>query len=318
MALGSPKTKKALIGTFELRIGPLNKAGLLTSDHSVGIVDQVKLDMQMDSVDLLAGFPQKPVDTAITKFITGFTATLRESSRRNLNVLLGNQLADYDPNGSDVTATVNTTSAINVAVSTITLNSAVTLSAGDTVVIYDMNNPGNVSIVRVASSSTGTTVTIDSNTPIVGPGGGATVAFTAGSQVRLYKAATIPGGAITGVPNYFAAQLLRLDRGTGRPVGFSFWKTAISAGMSLSSTVTEFASLDLQLKALEPAAAEFSVGGPLQHLAAIIPSSPVFQAFDVSDAASGAMDVLSPYALLDALGLLLTDSTGSPLLALPG
>jgi hypothetical protein len=292
MALGSPKTKKALIGTFELRIGPLNKAGLLTADHSVGIVDQVKLDMQMDSVDLMAGFPQKTVDTAITKFVTGFSATLRESSRRNLNVLLGNGLFDYDAANLDVFGTVDTTSALAVGATSLTMDISFegVLAVGDTVVIYDVANPGNVSIARVSAFTakngvTPASVTLSATTPLVAPTGAAN-SFAAGASVRLYKAQTIAGGAITGVPNYFAAQLIRQDRGTGRPMGFNFWKSAISSGISLSASVTEFASMDMQLKALEPAATEYAAGGVLAHLTDVIPSNPVFQVFDVPDSAA--------------------------------
>lgn len=283
MALGSPKTKKAVIGTFELRLGPLNKAGILTSDHSVGVIDNVKLDMQMDSVDLLAGFPQKPIDTAITKFVTGLTATLRENSRRNLNVLLGNPLADYDTTA--ISTTIATGTAIAKGATSLTMGAAQTLVAGDIVVIYDANDTTNVSICRVASNTSTTSLTLDAGTPIVGPAAAAN-AFAVGADVRMYKAATIPGGAIS-VPQYFAAQLIRLDRGTGNPVGFNFWKTTIAAGINFNASVTEFASFDMQLKALEPAASEYvSTGtGALKHLSSIIPTNPVFQVFDVSDAA---------------------------------
>jgi len=292
MALGSPKTKKALIGTFELRIGPQNKAGLLTADHSVGIVDQVKLDMQMDSVDLMSGFPQKPVDTAITKFVTGFTATLRENSRRNLNVMLGNGLFDFDGAASDISGKVDTTTALAVGATALTMDIAFSgvLTPGDTVVVYDTANPGNVSIAIVdtftaKAGAVPASLTLSAHTPLVGVSGSAN-AFAAGSSVKLYKSPIIAGGAITGVPNYFSAQLIRLDRGTGRPVGFDFWKTAISAGLSLSASITEFASMEMQLKALEPAATEYATGGIMAHLGTIIPANPVFRAFDVSDAAT--------------------------------
>lgn len=292
MALGSPKTKKALIGSFELRVGPLNKAGLLTADHSVGIVDQVKLDIQMDSVDLMGGFPQKPIDTAITKFTTGFTGTLRENSRRNLNILLGNGLFDYDTASSDISGMVDTTPAIVVGATSLTMDVAFAglLVVGDTVVIYDTVNPGNVSISTVAAftpkaGSIGAIVTLAATQPLVGVAGSVN-AFATGTSVKLYKSPIIAGGAITGVPNYMAAQLIRLDRGTGRPVGFNFWKTAISSGLSLSASVTEFASMEMQLKALEPAASEYTSGGIMAHLGLIIPANPVFMAFDVSDAAT--------------------------------
>lgn len=292
MAIGSPKTKKGMIGNFELRIGPLSKAGLLTSDHSVGAIDSVKLNVQLDTVDLLGGFPQNPIDTAITKAVSSFSATLRELSRRNLNVMLGNGLADYDVASTDVVGFVDTTSALAVGATAITMQSAFagTLSIGDIVTIYDTNNPTTVSVSRVATftakaGATPASLTLDANTPLVAPTG-STNAFAAGSSVKLYKAMTVAGGAITSVPNYFSAQLLRLDRATGRAVGYNFWKCAISSGLDLSASVTEFSSFDLQVKVLIPAAVEYAAGGTMPHLASIIPTYPAFLGFDTSDAAT--------------------------------
>lgn len=281
--LGAPKTKKAMIGTFEMRVGPLSKAGILAPSHSVGIVDNVKIDVQMDSVDLLTGFPQQAADTAITKFVTGFTATLRENSRRNLNILLGNSIADYDLSSDTATkdsyATLNTSSLVAAGATTISTTAAMNpaLVAGDYIVIYDTADSTNTSICRVASQ-TGSSITLDSGTPLVN-------AFAASSVVTVYRAKPIVGGGITGTPNYMSVQLLRTDRGTGRPVGFNFWKCTLASGMSWNASVTEFAGFDMNLKALIPAATEYAAGGSMAHLNNVIPYYPVFMAFDVSDAA---------------------------------
>jgi hypothetical protein len=282
MALGPPKTNKYKIGTFELRIGPLNKAGKLTSAHSVGVVTNVTINSSVQSVDLHAGFPQKVVDTAITQITSGLTATLQEYSKRNINVLLANNLTDYETSGGDVNGTIDTTSAIAAGATSLTTNPFTgTLSTGDIVVIYDTANSNNVSICRVASYSSNALV-LDADTPIVTITGAANT-FSAGSSVAFYKAATIAGGAAS-APVYFSVQLISLDRGTGRPVGYNIWKAAIASGLSASSGVTEFASTNMELKFLEPAAADYGPGGPLAHLAEIISSNPVFLLFDVPDA----------------------------------
>lgn len=321
MALGSPQTKKALIGTFELRLGPLERAGRLSSSDSVGIIDEVKLDIQMDSIDLLAGFPQKPVDTAIVKFVTGFTAKLREASRRNLNILLGNTLTDYDTSAQEVSGLVSTLATIAPEATSLVfdLSFSGTLSQGDTVVVYDTNNPGNLSccIVNTFTAKSGSTpASVTFKT-----GNGIVQGHAIGDSVRFYKTSTVPGGAITGVPKYFSAQLIRLDRGTGRPVGFNFWKTTLASGMSLGATIAEFASMDLQLKALEPALSDYTGTGKLVHVADVIEVNPVFVLFDVSDYGTSTTDVGGGggggggLELTDSTGSALTDSTGSPLLA---
>jgi hypothetical protein len=322
--IGAPQTQKALIGTFELRIGPMNKAGRLAAEHSVGIIDQVKLDVQMDSVDLMAGFPQKPVDTAITKFVTGFTATLREGSLRNLNVLLGNGLQDTNVEGPDVSGIVNTSVALVAGATALTMDIsfAGTLAIGDTVVIYETTNPSNMSVSKVAtftakSGVTPASLTLESTRALVSIAG--KPAFAQNASVKLYKAPTISGGNISSAPQYFSAQLIRLDRTTGRPVGFNFWKTSIATGAAISAAVTEFASTDMQLKAMEPLDSEYAAGGALVHLASIIPSNRVFQIFDAADSVNGAITapiVIVSNPLFDINGVALNDINGIPLTSL--
>lgn len=280
MALGSPKTNKVMIGTFELRIGPLNLAAKLTEAHSVGIIDQVKIDVQMDSADLLAGFPQKPADTAITKQVTGITATLRENTSRNLDILLGNGIGNFETDPADVRGEVSTSSSISSSASTITIqNASGSIVEGGHLVIYSKDNPGNVQFVRVSTVS-GSTVTLDSTLKIH-------EGFASGERVRFYQPTLVAGGGTSPKPKYFTATLLRTDRGTGRPVGFHFWKTTIAAGISLGATVSDFGSFEMQLKALEPAAMDYEgVGTSLHHVATEIQNNPVFTLFDVSDSAT--------------------------------
>lgn len=305
MALGAPKTTKATIGSFELRVGPLTKSGQLTSAHSVGIIDQVKLDVQLDSVDLLTGFPQKPADTAITRYVSGLTATLRETSLRNLNVLLGNDLDDTLITGKMQSAVVVDTysnQAMTVAGSTsfkltpvsseALLDSGETFALGDKIVIYSVDDKRKFTVATVASytpdatnDAPGTpagslvgraTINLNALTPLL-------ETFDQNENVKVAKVRTLSGGNADGTPKYFGAQIVRLDRSSGVPIGFDFWKTTLAAGLSFSSNVTDFASFELQLKALEPSAIDYASGGDLYHLREIIPTNPVFRVFDVPD-----------------------------------
>lgn len=285
--LGSPKTRKLPIGTYELRLGPLSKAGRLTAEHSVGVIDECSITAEQNSVDRLAGFPQKPVDTAITSIISGITAKMGEVSKRNIDIILGNAYADYAAAATDVNGTVDTTSAYAAGATAIVMDSSFsgTPAANDVWVFFEVGNPGNVSVCLVDSYESGTkTITLDANTPLVAPTG-TTNTFAAGSVVKAYKSALVTFGGVTSV-NYYSAQLLRLDRGTSRTVGFNFWKVAVSAGATIAGTPTEFASLDLSLKCLEPAASEYATGAVMDHLADLIPLHPIGMMFDVSDGAS--------------------------------
>ena len=104
--LGAPVTSKFPIGTAELRVGPLTKAGRLTQANSVGLVDQATVEVTQNSVDLKGGFPQLLIDTAIIDQEATISATLRESSRRNIKIMLGEGLDASAP--TDVSSLIVT------------------------------------------------------------------------------------------------------------------------------------------------------------------------------------------------------------------
>jgi hypothetical protein len=233
----------------------------------------------------MAGFPQMPADTAITSYVTSITATMREYSRRNLNVLLGNGVFDPDAKADVIGNTIVTTSAVAKGATSLTAASAVTLSKGDIIVVYSTTRPERVSICRIGSDVTSSaTLALDTSTPVVANTAD-TNAFEKGEVVKWYKSPIVSVGNITTIP-YFSVQLLSTDRGTSATTGFNFWKATMGAGMRLNMSPAEFASSDLELKFLMPASSEYASGGDLEHMASIIAANPVGMMFDVSDAAS--------------------------------
>ena len=105
--LGAPSTNKFNIGTAEVRIGPMASANKLTQSHSIGLVDNATVEITQNSVDLLGGFPQVLVDTAVISQEATMTATLREFSQRNFNVLIGEGVADYIADNTSLTTSVD-------------------------------------------------------------------------------------------------------------------------------------------------------------------------------------------------------------------
>jgi len=95
---------------------------------------------------------------------------------------------------------------------------------------------------RVASAETGVSITLDSDTPLLHD-------VAVGDVV--YKANQVAIGNILET-NYFAVQLLQLERATSRPIGFDFWKGAIGGGMTFSTNAEDFASTELTIKLLQP------------------------------------------------------------------
>lgn len=258
---GAPKTKKFKIGTSEVRLGPMTRANKLTPADSIGLLDTVTVEITQESVDLEGGFPKTLVDTAITKQTGQVTAAMREYSRRNINIMLGNGVGATEP--VDFSTTVASATLANAVSLPVAAGTGANLEIGDILVVYPESMPDRVSCVRVLSVATDV-VTLDPGTPLL-------FDYAAGTKIYVSHAVPIGGVATT---EYMACEVFQQERATGRPVGFKFWKVAIASGMNMQQGTEDFASSDLTLKILLPAAAEYDVGGDLVHLKNIIPQFP--------------------------------------------
>lgn len=258
--LGAPVSKKFSIGTAELRLSAMTSANMQTQSHSVGLVDSVTVNVAQNSVDLKGGFPKFLADTAIVEQTATVSAVLREYSRKNINLLLGEGVQ---------TATltdVSTTLASNASqgASSITLTSASGLAVGDVLVIYTANSPESTTLMQIGSIAT--------NTITFKTGQTLPQAYTSATAV-VYKAHQIAIGNVQET-QYFSAMILQQSRDSDRPMGFSFWKCAISSGMDYATNSNDFASANLQLKVLTPAAEDYAVSAPLNHVADLIANHP--------------------------------------------
>lgn len=257
--LGAPKTGKFIIGTFEVRVGPQSSAGKLLQSHSIGVIDSFTLDMQQESVDLMAGFPQEPVDTAITRQISGLTCAMREYSVRNLNILLGNGVPTNPSH--EYRGYVDTDTEVDTGIAYAKYSTSIKLvhnqsapEVGDTLVISKVGDPAAVYVIQVETYTT--------------PGGVPTITFTpelpealvydtSNTTYLVHEPAALAFGKQSAI-NYFAVSLVQIDRATSRPLVWDFWKAALETGMDLNSTGNEFATAELKLKFLEPTAAEYA------------------------------------------------------------
>ncbi|WP_422451839.1 hypothetical protein [Endozoicomonas sp. ALC066] len=261
MALGSPVTNSYQIGTAELRVGPLNKAGMLTQAHSVGLVDQVTISVSQEASDLMGGFPQKKVDTAIVSQSMSISGTLREFSRRNIQTLLGEGVSETQPSAASTTLAANASvGATSISVAT---GDGAKFKAGDLIVIYPAGVPENLSICKVESVSADD-ITLATDLPTL---------FDYDSGAMVYSHEPIAIGAVSKT-NYMAVQVIQKDNNTGSPKIFQAWKASVSSGMEYATSTSDFGSTELTLECLEPAAIEFGTDGPLNHLKDIIPMYP--------------------------------------------
>lgn len=268
--LGSAVTSKFSIGTAELRVGPLSKAGRLTQANSVGLIDQATVEVSQSSVDLKGGFPQQIVDTAIVEQESSLSATLRESSRRNLKVMLGEGL-DSAP-AAGVESLIVTTVALDGTSFDVTATEGSNFSVGDTVVMYIDGQPETVCVDKITTVATDT-LTIENGLAVAMDG--------TTDTVKIYVANQVAIGAVSST-KYFAASLIQVENSSGRPIGFDFWKAANSGSMSYATNATDFGSLDLELKALQPSVSDYTTGD-LTHLSTVIPSHPTGMYFGGSD-----------------------------------
>src|SRR3990167_7647345 len=259
MAVGSPKTDKFAIGTSEIRVGALASAAKLTGANSMGLVDSTTVSVTQESVDLEGGLPKRTVATAIVRQATEVSAVLREYSRRNINLMLGNGVV-ADPAAFATTLTAQAAA----AATTLAMTSVTGIVAGDLLIGYNEGRPEDVQILKIASIAA-LNVTLEATTPVL---------ITLNSGAPILLASPVAIGAVTKT-SYFSTMVVGQEFSTGAPTVWNFWKCAISTGMEYANNSDDFASTTLTIKALEPSAADIAVGGPLEDQAAEIALYPV-------------------------------------------
>lgn len=263
--LGAAVSNSFQIGVAELRLGAMTNAGRLSQADSVGLIDEADVTVNQTKVELKGGFPKKLVASAITEQLATINATLREYSRKNLNIMLGAGIP------AAITA-VATTITENVAVSgtdqTLDVTSATGLVAGDVVVIYQAGKPETVSICTL-----GVVNDVDPDTIIIPANSIATAMAVADGVIHIYKANGIAIGNVTQV-NYFSATLIQ-QGAAGNPLVWNFWKCAVGGNMDYKTSASDYASSKLELSILEPSLEDVSVTGALYTQASLIANHPM-------------------------------------------
>lgn len=263
MNLGSAQTNRYQIGTAELRVGPMTLANKLLQSHSIGIVDDVSVNVQKEYAQIEAGFPRKRVDQAPIRVTTTVTATFREYSRRNFGILMGNGLL------SAVTD-VKTTMSANGSATTATVVSATGFAVNDLVCVYVADRPETVSIAKIATAAT--SMVFDTDLCLAMDYASY---ITAGETVHVFKAAEIAVGKNLAA-QYFTVQVVQQDSQSGRPRVWNFWKASCSSGLDYTTNAEDYGSSEMALEILEPAASDYSdIGTPLYGVRGLIPTFPM-------------------------------------------
>lgn len=279
MSLGQAKTNRFQIGTAELRVGPLTAAGRLTQDHSVGLIDSAAISHTRETAQLMGMFPKKLVDETPISESCAITATLREYSRKNMGILLGqgNLTAATDVTSDSVVAI-----GVTAAAPEITVASAAGFAANDVVSYYIVGSPEFVAVGVVASIALNVIKVSEMDAALFTK---MNALVAAGATIRVFRAATVSVGNLTQT-EYFAASLVQKDLKTGRPIVFNFWKVSATGGMEYATNADDYASTEMTLNVLEPSAADYDIGADLEHLAAIIPTCPMYMVVNSADVVS--------------------------------
>lgn len=262
MALGSPVTDKFPIGTAEIRLSPLNLAMRQMPSHSLGVLDDVTVSISNTSVQRRAGFPQRQVANAITENIVSVSATVGEYSKRNMQIMSGEAPEVMVADVAGVLATSQTAGSTTLPLAT---GQGTGFVANGLVTVYIEGKPELVTVARIASISTDT-LTLAAETPLL---------HDYPANITKVFAANPFGRAVVKT-QYMALQLIQTQFSDGRPIVWNFWKASAANGMELAMNPTDFSSTSIELQCLEPSAAEFQVGGPLAHVAALVTEYPVY------------------------------------------
>ena len=277
MSLGQALTNRFQIGTAEMRVGLVSQAGKLTQTESVGLIDDATINYSREVAKLMGGFPKKTVDQTPISEEVKLTATLREYSRKNLAVMMGQGIPATITDVKTSASGIMTGSAAAPVLPTATTTG---FTVGDTVMAYVIGQPELVAWSIAGTVTAATSVAL-------GPMDTAlftaiNAAVTAGATLRLVKASVTNIGNTT-TTNYFSVSLVQKNLKTGRPMIFDFWKASVEGGMDYGTNASDYASTPLTLTVLEPSVADYTGSGDLLHLAAIIPTCPLFKIIDSVD-----------------------------------
>lgn len=249
----------------EVRIGPMTSALALKPENSIGLLNSATVAFNIESVDLEAGLPRKLYDTQIISQLGTVSMEMREYTKRNMEMLLGyapkayvsrveSTLAAAVDSGTDSTCQVQPGDGAQFA-------------QGDIVTLYpaDIVNQGLVTYAEVTAPPSTDTLTL----------GPASLPFLHDYAIgdKIFNAEPIPIGANT-TTQYFTAQVLGNDR-KGNPVGFIFWKCALSSGLEVGFNADDFNTNTGELKILSPSAGDLATGGDLEHVKTQVESYPV-------------------------------------------
>jgi hypothetical protein len=259
--IGDARTSQFFISAPEVRLGPMTSAMALKPEHSIGLLNSATVSFNVESVDLLGGVPRRIYDTQIISQLGTVSMDMREYSRRNMQFLLG-----YTPEAYSARVETTLAAAITAASDNdCTVASATGLSVDDLICVYPASTVDQANV---------TYTTIGAIAGAVLTCGPRALPFLFDYDIgdKVVSAQPVAIGAASNT-QYFTAQVVGVDR-RGNPIGFVFWKCALSSGLEVGFNADDFNTNSGEIKILSPSAADIATGGDLYDVRAEVARFP--------------------------------------------
>lgn len=225
----------------------------LTPDlHSVGLAQEIAVNLDSSSIDLTAGIAQAIVDTTRTGVQASITGSVREYSAENLMRAQGLSGAATVAKRGKLTAVANA-AAVSLSIesdpipgeaSSALADVAGEIPAGATLLIQDGDNTALVFPTRSSGASTFAagvhTVAIAGDYAI--PAG---MSFPVGASVWVLTEMAIGD---TGDTDLFSVKIVGTLSNFNKPVVAVFPKVSITRGFALSFTETEYGAMPWEMR----------------------------------------------------------------------
>lgn len=235
---------------------------LTPKDHSVGLAQEIAVNLDSSSIDLTAGVAQAIVDTTRTNVQAMISGSIREYTAENLLRAQGMAGAVTPARRGKLTVAAEA-GAVSLSIasdpvpgdaaSAIT-SGAGTIPAGATLLIQ---HPDDTSLVFPTRASGASTEATGTHTVAIAdafaiPTG---MSFPVGSTVWILTEMAI--GDI-GQDDYFSVKIVGTLANFNKPVAAVFPKVKIQRGFNLSFTETEYGAMPWEMRPLLLAASEIS------------------------------------------------------------
>lgn len=259
--MSAPKKNAFMLSSATLmmaKFGDIPVFDLTPADHSVGLSEEIAVNLDASNIDLTAGITQAIVDTKRTNVQAQITGSVKEYSAENLLRAQGLGSGAVTAQRGKLSA-VAAAAAVSLTVvsdaipgeTTSALDDADILPAGTTILIQDPNTPELVfpAVLSAASSFAAGAHTL----PIANTAIPAGMSFPVDSKVWIVTAMSVGSMDQT---DLFSVKIVGTLANFNRPVVAVFPKVQVIKGFNLTFSEKEYGMMPWEMRPMLLAASE--------------------------------------------------------------